>query len=200
MKIRINARIVLCASMAFLLAACGSSSPSESDAKQAVQAELGDCKYVHMSDFTRVNGQQATDENHYEVQVKYTVTLEADSDQKEKLQAQLDRFTQRNDLIKQQMQILKNYQAQGTGDSPYNDPTWKDDDQKQKAFYQEMATSYGTAAFEREFRQACPSFPEKVFFQLLTKTDGAVFNGKNALDFSYMLPMVKTDNGWQLDR
>jgi len=55
--------LVSLAALASLLAARGNSAPSESDAKQAVQIQLGDCKYVEMSDLDRVNGTQNSDDH-----------------------------------------------------------------------------------------------------------------------------------------
>lgn len=183
-----------------LLAACGSGAPSESDAKHAVQAQLGDCKYVEMSDFNRVNGSQGSDDRHYQVEVQYSLTLEADSGQKDKLEDWAKKVTERQDLIKEQMKLLKSYQDQGNGGSAYNDATWKDDDEKQKALYQELATSYGPRTFGIEFTRACPTFPSDATRDLFTKVDGPGFSGKNTLQFHYALDMIKTDNGWQLDR
>jgi hypothetical protein len=191
------ARLVLCASIISTLNACGHSTPGESDAKQAVQAELGDCKYVEMSDFEKVNGQQGDDANRYEVQVKYRLTLNADSDQKDKLETHLNGLKQRNDLIKQEEAIRVSFMNQGRGSDAYNDPTWKDLDQRQQALYQQLTTTYGPAAFFQEVRQTCPDLPASVLTQLMSKTDGAAFDGKNSLDFSGTMSMTRTDNGWE---
>jgi hypothetical protein len=188
------------ASLSILLAACGDGAPSESEAKHAVQAQLGDCKYVEMSDFNRVNGTQGSDDRRYQVEVQYSLTLEADSRQKEKLEDWAKKVTERQDLIKEQMKILKNSQDQGNGASAYNDATWKDDDEKQKALYQELTTGYGPRTFGVEFSRACPTFPSDASRDLFTKVDGPGFSGKNTLSFHYALDMIKTDNGWQLDR
>jgi hypothetical protein len=139
------------------------SSPSESDAKQAVQAELGDCKYVDMSDFDKVNGQQGYDENHYEVQIKYKLTLDADSGQKDKLKTHLDELNQRNGLIKQEEQIRVSFMNQGRGGDAYNDPTWKDLDQKQKALFQQLTTTYGPAAVCSVVSSGLPQLPRLSF-------------------------------------
>jgi hypothetical protein len=191
------ARLVLCASIISTFGACGHSTPGESDAKQAIRTELGDCKYVEMSDFDKVNGQEGDDANHYEVQVKYRLTLNADSDQKDKLETHLDHLKQRNDLIKQEEKIRVGFMNQGRGGDAYNDPTWQDIDQKQKTLFQQLTTTYGPATFVQEFRRSCPNFSTNVFNQLMSKTDDVAFDGKNTLDFSGNLSMVKTDNGWQ---
>lgn len=192
--------LVTLTALTVLLAACGNSAPSESDAKHAVQAQLGDCKYVEMSDFNRVNGTQGSDDRHYQVDVRYSLTVEADSNQKDKLEDWAKKVTERQDLIKDQMKILKSYQDQGNGSSAYNDATWKDDDEKQKALYQELITGYGPRTFGTEFNRACPNFPSAATRDLFTKVDGPGFSGKNTLQFHYTVDMVKTDNGWQLDR
>ncbi|WP_374554700.1 hypothetical protein [Aquitalea pelogenes] len=56
-----------------LLTACsGSSSPSTSEAKQAIQKSLGDCSIVTISNFDKVNG-IADGDNRYTLQVKYAL-------------------------------------------------------------------------------------------------------------------------------
>lgn len=189
---------VLCASLTALLAACGNSTPSESDAKYAVKAQLGDCKYVEMSDFSRVNGVQGSDDQHYQVEVQYNLTLEADSDQTDKLETWAKNTSDRQDLLRQEMQIRKD--DSDNGRSAADDPALKEDEQKQAALYQQLVTSYGPRTFRSEFDQACPTFPGDAARDLFNKVDGPGFNGKNTLQFHYTLAMVKTDNGWQLDR
>ncbi|WP_266230097.1 hypothetical protein [Paraburkholderia sp. CNPSo 3076] len=190
--------LVALTALTALLAACGNSAPSESDAKQAVQAQLGDCKYVEMSDFNRVNGTQGSDDHHYQVEVKYSLTLEADGDQKNKLEDWAKKTSERQDLLKQEMQIRKD--DADSGKSAADDSDLKDDEQKQAAIYQELITSYGPRTFRSEFDQACPNFPGDAARDLFTKVDGPGFSGKNTLQFHYTLDMAKTDNGWQFDR
>jgi len=76
MKIKTHtgiARLALCASMILALTAC-SHGPSESDAKQAIQARLGDCKYFSIDSFDKTNG-IPVDDNDYQVEVKYTIKM-----------------------------------------------------------------------------------------------------------------------------
>ncbi|HDR9240044.1 hypothetical protein [Burkholderia vietnamiensis] len=190
--------LVTLTALAALLAACGNSAPGESDAKQAVQAQLGDCKYVEMSDFNRVNGTQGSDDHHYQVEVQYNLTLEADGDQKDKLEDWAKKTSERQDLLKQEIQIRKD--DADSGKSAADDSDLKDDEQKQAAIYQELITSYGPRTFRSEFDQACPNFPGDAARDLFTKVDAPGFSGKNTLQFHYTLDMVRTDNGWQLDR
>ncbi|WP_367188836.1 hypothetical protein [Burkholderia sp. Ed8] len=79
----IATRIALFTCVAASLTACGHSSPSESDAKTAVQARIGDCDYLRVSDFTKINGTQVSD-NLYQVEVKYSLTLTPTSDMKQR--------------------------------------------------------------------------------------------------------------------
>ena len=190
--------LVVPTALTVLLAACGNSAPSESNAKQAVQAQLGDCKYVEMSDFSRVNGTQGSDDHHYQVEVQYNLTLEADSDQKDKLEDWVKKTSERQDLLAQETQIRKNYSD--NGGNAADDQTLKEDEQKQAALYQGLVTGYGPRTFRVEFDQACPNFPGDPARDLFTKVDGPGFSGKNTLQFHYTVDMVKTDNGWQLDR
>lgn len=194
------AQVALCIPLISVLAACGNSAPSESDAKHAVEAQLGECKYVDLSDFSKVNGIQGNDDHHYQVEVQYDLTLEADSDQKDKLQTWVKNMTDRQNLIKEEMQIRQSYVGRGVSMSDADAQTIQDDEQKQAALYQALVTGYGPRTFGTAFDQACPSFPSDITHDLFTKVDGPGFDGKNTLQFHYKLDMVKTDNGWQLDR
>ncbi|MFM0212849.1 hypothetical protein PQQ96_36255 [Paraburkholderia sediminicola] len=193
-----SACLALCASLTVLLAACGNSTPGESDARHAVETQLGYCKYIEMSDFNRVNGVHGSDDQHYQVEVQYNLTLEADSDQTDKLEVWAKKTSDRQDLINQETQIRKNYSDQGGNAA--TDQTLKDDEQKQAALYQELVTGYGPGTFRMEFDQACPNFPGDVARDLFNKVNGPGFDGKNTLQFHYTLGMIKTDNSWQLDR
>lgn len=79
-------RRAFCVCLTAALTACGHSAPSESDAKTAVQARIGDCDYLHVSDFTKVNGIRI-DENTYQVEVKYTLSLTPTSEMKQRATA-----------------------------------------------------------------------------------------------------------------
>ncbi|WP_175907995.1 hypothetical protein [Burkholderia seminalis] len=79
----IATRIALFTCITTSLAACGNSSPSESDAKTAVQARIGACDYLRVSDFTKINGTQVGD-NLYQVEVKYSLILTPTSDMKQR--------------------------------------------------------------------------------------------------------------------
>ncbi|RQO76150.1 hypothetical protein DBR44_05540 [Aquitalea sp. FJL05] len=60
------------ASLLLLTACSGSSSPSSSEAKQAIQKSLGDCSIATISSFDKVNG-IADGDNRYTLQVKYAL-------------------------------------------------------------------------------------------------------------------------------
>jgi hypothetical protein len=42
-----------------------------------------------------------------------------------------------------------------------------------------------------------PHLPTSVLDQLMSKMDNAAFDGKDTLDFSDTMSMVKTDNDWE---
>ncbi|WP_175787318.1 hypothetical protein [Burkholderia anthina] len=79
-------RLALLTCLVASLAACGHSTPSESDAKAAIQARIGDCDYLRVSDFTKINGVQVSD-NLYQVEVKYSLTLTPTSDMQRRAEA-----------------------------------------------------------------------------------------------------------------
>ncbi|WP_233827753.1 hypothetical protein [Paraburkholderia sp. ZP32-5] len=56
------------------LTACGHSAPSESDARKAIEARIGDCEYIKVQDASKTNG-TPIDDNDYRVEVKYTLKL-----------------------------------------------------------------------------------------------------------------------------
>lgn len=69
--LKLSASFILAASMT---ACSGSDKPSESEAKSAVTAMLGDCQYLEVTDFKRDNGIAQQDGN-YVVQAHYSVKL-----------------------------------------------------------------------------------------------------------------------------
>ncbi|WP_454824465.1 hypothetical protein [Paraburkholderia xenovorans] len=79
--------------------------------------------------------------------MQYNLTLEADDDRRDKLEAWTKKTSDRRDLINQEMQIRKNDTENG-GNSA-DDPALKDE-QKQAALYQELVTGYGPSTFRLE--------------------------------------------------
>ncbi|MDR7006643.1 hypothetical protein [Paraburkholderia strydomiana] len=81
---------------AVTLSAC-SSGPSESEAKAAVQTSFGDCEYLSIGSFEKVNG-TPQGHNHYLVDVKYTIRTKPTPDIKayasEKYAAEVDNLKQ----------------------------------------------------------------------------------------------------------
>lgn len=191
------ARLALCTAFTISLTACGNSAPSESDAKQAVQAELGDCKYVDLSDFTRVNGIKQG-EGLYDVEVQYTVTITPDSDQwdqlKQWVQDRKDLYT----AMKDEGQIDQQIRQAGNPDVSLT-PEHQAADQKVKDLQQKVASGYAPDKMLREMSQACPNTPADLLSTYIYKSrvNG---DGEAKLQYSRTLSMIKTDNGWQQAR
>ncbi|MBK8524889.1 MAG: hypothetical protein IPL58_12950 [Betaproteobacteria bacterium] len=68
------AKSLMTVAVAIALSACSKSAPSESDARNVIQGLLGDCRYLSLDRFERVNG-IPQGENGYQVAIKYTIKV-----------------------------------------------------------------------------------------------------------------------------
>ena len=202
---------------AVTLSAC-SSGPSDSDAKAAVQTSLGDCQYLSLSSFEKVNGTPQGD-NHYLVDVKYTVRMKPTPDIKayasEKYAAEVGNLKQQvahaHDVenawkAAEQAWIQANPSQDASAYEVAHQDGWAD--------YQKVmplllggdqlvnnAPRTAKAAMERAMRQTCPNVNSSLL--------DSFFNGNEPVEqyadgleetFTGKLSMVKTDNGWREDR
>lgn len=202
---------------AVTLSAC-SSGPSESDAKAAVHTYLGDCEYLSIGSFEKVNG-TPTGDNHYLVDVKYTIKMKPTPDIKAYAS---EKYAQEVDNLKKQLAHAHEVenawkadkqawiQANPGSDSSAYEVTHQDG----WATYQKVmplllggdqlvnnAPRTAKAAMERAMRQTCPNINSTLLDNF--------FNGNEAVEqyadgieetLTGKVAMTKTDNGWQEDR
>ena len=202
---------------AVALSAC-SSGPSESDAKAAIQTSLGGCEYLSVDHFEKVNGTPQGD-NHYLVDVKYTIKMKPTPDIKAYAG---EKYAQEVDNLKQQVAHAHDVEnAWKTAEQAWIQANPGQDASAYEVAHQDGWADYqkvmplllggdqlvngaprtAKAAMERAMRQTCPNANSSLLDNL--------FNGNEAVEqyadsieenFTGKLSMVKTDNGWQEDR
>jgi hypothetical protein len=209
------AKLTLATLLAASLAACHSA-PSESDAKAAVQEQIGDCAYFKVTDFERVNGRQL-DDDEYLVQVKYTVELEPGQ-----YAAKLRAFQKAFDQVKglriqygQRMdelnaahiqQVNATQQTAEQEDAFRNigntDPVLVKLTQESRDIAAQLKSddNNGTTSLVQAVRQECPTAARNsglmsTFFNSAANLNQLADGAK--AEFTQSIWMVKTDNGWQ---
>jgi len=107
-------------------------SPQSSDAKAAVEARLGDCKYFKVSSFEKTNGIPIGNTD-YQVEVKYTVSLTPGSDMSDRLKEDVKLFQQyqliKADYSARKEELTKAFNttmAAHNGDSGFDDAAAND--------------------------------------------------------------------------
>lgn len=202
---------------AVALSAC-SNGPSESDAKAALQTSLGGCEYLSIDHFEKVNGTPQGDD-HYLVDVKYTVSMKPTPDIKAYAS---EKYAKEVDNLKQQLAHAHDVENAWKADeqtwiraNPGSDSSaYEVAHQEGWADYQKVmplllggdqllnnAPRTAKAAMERAMRQTCPNVNPSLLDRF--------FNGNEPVEqyadeieesFTGKVAMTKTDNGWQEDR
>lgn len=218
------ARLCACITLFASLAACGNSSPSESDARHAIEARFGDCPYVTITDFRKTNGIPGDDPNSYRVEVAYTVKVDPkDDDLREALKAYAQGYAELQSVTAD----IKQKEAQYSDEAKAYADAHKDDPgapSESDLFFQKNAEAENSdqqllderkrqmelsaminlheapIAFHNKIYSACRGVPQNVinpFF--MNGTIGQLADGMSK-DFTGTFYMVKTDNGWQMAR
>lgn len=217
-------RLCACITLFASLAACGNSSPSESDARHALEASFGDCPYVTITDFRKTNGIPGDDPNSYRVEVAYTVKVDPkDDDLREALKAYAQGYAdlQRVTADIKQKETEYSNQAKAYADAHVNDPgapsgpdlyfqkraeaenndqQFQDDWKQQRELGAMINMHEAPIAFHNKIYSACRGVPQNVinpFF--MNATMGQLADGMSK-DFTGTFYMIKTDNGWQMAR
>ncbi|KAG8150196.1 hypothetical protein [Burkholderia catarinensis] len=213
--IRLSATPLMLAT-AVSLSAC-SSGPSENDAKTAVEASLGNCEYLSIDHFEKVNGTPQGDD-HYLIDVKYSISMKPTPDIKAYAS---EKYAQEVDNLKKQLAHAHDVenawkadeQAWTQANPGQNTSAYEVTHQDGWAEYQKVmplllggdqlvnnAPRTAKAAMERAMRQTCPNVSSTLLDNL--------FNGNEPVEkyaegieetFTGKVAMVKTDNGWQED-
>jgi len=202
---------------AVALSAC-SNGPSESDAKAAVQTSLGGCEYLSVDHFEKVNGTPQGD-NHYLVDVKYTIKMKPTPDIKayasEKYAHEVGNLKQQVAHAHDVENAWKTAEHAWIQSNPGQDASaYEVAHQDGWAEYQKVmplllggdqlvnnAPRTAKAAMEHAMRQTCLNANSLLLDNF--------FNGSEPVEqyadsieegFTGKLSMVKTDNGWREDR
>lgn len=202
---------------AVALSGC-SKGPSEADAKAVIQTSLGNCEYLSIEHFEKVNGTPQGD-NHYLVDIKYSVKLKPTPDIKAYAS---EKYAQEVSSLKQQLahahQIENTWKSDeqawiqanpGSNSAAYEIAHKEGWDEYQKVMPlllsgdQQLSNAPLTAkaAMGRAMKQSCPNTAASVLNNLFTGTEPVEQYALGVeQSFTGKIAMVKTDNGWQSDR
>lgn len=217
------ARMALYTCIAAGLAACGHSTPSDSDAKSVIKQRLAGCKYFTIDSFDKTNG-TPIDENDYNVDVKYTVSLKPGSDMSDRLKEDTKLFQQyqliKADYSARKDELTKTFNATmaaHNGDPSFNDAAASDqyrqslqtdpqlvkDMNDVRDIAPKIGPVSGSGLFQKAIAQECPNLHVSNGFMLTffgpKITLDQMTDGMSA-EFTESIPMMRTDNGWQETR
>lgn len=195
-----------------------SNGPSASDAKAAVQAALGNCEYLSIEHFDKVNGTPQGD-THYLVEIKYSIKMKPTPDIKAYAS---EKYATEVANLKQQ--VAHAHEVENAWES--DEKAWMQANPGSTISAYEVAHQDGwneyqkvaplivkgdqliadaprtaKAAMGRAMRQSCPNAAPALL--------NSLFNGNEPVEqyasgveqtFTGKVAMVKTDNGWQEDR
>lgn len=195
-----------------------SKSPSEAEAKDAIRASLGDCEYLSIEHFEKVNGTPQGG-NHYAVDIKYSVKLKPTPDIKAYAS---EKYAQEVSNLKQQLAHAREIENAWKSDQQ----AWLQANPDSSSAAYEIAHKEGWAEFQkvmplllngdqqlsdaprtakaamrRAMGNSCPSTAPALLNSLFSG-DESVEQYANGIEkaFTVKMAMVKTDNGWQENR
>lgn len=195
-----------------------SKGPSESDAKAAVQTALGNCEYLSIERFDKVNGTTLGD-NHYLVEIKYSVKMKPTPDIKAYAS---EKYAEEVANLKQQ--VAHAHEVENSWKS--DEQAWMQANPGSTISAYEVAHKDGwdeyekvapllvkgdqliadaprtaKAAMGRAMRQSCPNVAPALLNNMFSGDDPVEQYASGVEQtFTGKVAMVKTDNGWQEDR
>ncbi|MFP6557791.1 hypothetical protein WJ542_05560 [Paraburkholderia sp. B3] len=215
--------VVIFVMTSFLAACSESDKPGKSEAKQAVKTALGDCQYIDVQDFKRINGIRQQDGS-YVVQVSYTLDLTPPDDVKSFIKNTYPQYAQTTkESVADAKKTVDNWkQAQDAWVAANPGKTADDymmENQEDHLKYNRalqlysytpqqidsQIKEYGLFQVEMTLEKDCPNTPHQVFDQLFSSRNGS--KPLEIDDFtddvtmtadSFEIRMIKTDNGWQI--
>lgn len=185
------------------VSACSKPAPSESDAKNVIQGLLGDCRYVTLDHFERVNG-IPKGENGYQVEIKYTLKADPVPENVRligDLSAKLSEVNERLEKAKsERREIAEKMNAiDDKASKEYLElysRQWEvgplaDKIEKEKSDL--ISNSINPTA---NFAKECPKLNGAIYGNVFS--DGSIDQFKKSFtkEFSGSLMMIKTDKGW----
>jgi hypothetical protein len=170
------------------LTACGHSIPSERDAKAAVEARLADCKYFKVSSFEKING-IPMDDNDYQVEVKYTITMSPTDTNKAQVQTWKADDAKYQDLEAQLKTVAAadafSEQAKALSGDAY-------------VVQQRALRESSPLSLAQNVVQECPNISRWALNQFFAgRTKVTAYSDDINYTLTETIPMEKTDNGWQ---
>ena len=228
MKTRINTVI----SVLFLsaLTGCVGSSPSEAEAKKAIESKYPSCDYVSIESFKKVNGIKLS-ENEYSVDVAYDLKVLPVKDGEKVLKERADKIAKaeaNQQVVKELSEKINSEMAAVPRTSPNGTP-YSSDEYAATPEYKQIDAKYNFAAFRKQVEDAHTKMIEAYggsdqgslisIFATSCKADVNAYN--NALNsiysnagpslqdillkgarrsFTETFHMVKSDNGWIMSR
>lgn len=210
-------RTALAALSAVVLSAC-SNSPSDTDAKKAVEGALGGCRFLSLENFQKVNG-IGNNDGSYTMEVKYSIKakafpevakMAADYSAKwSELSVRLDKaieadaaakkeLTERNEKLQHGIKDMGEWNAFKAETEKFDKEVALPANQLVSAIQKERdALKREETAITQRFRQECPSMNERLQYLMYDNNQGLGNYAKDfTKDYDVKLLMVKTDNGW----
>lgn len=211
------AKFIVAASLAASLAACGSSKPSESEAKAVVKNAIDGCSYLSLENFDKTNG-EPIDENHYRVDVKYTLKLKPDSDSKDMLEKWADVAKEYRETLAKEEKLandeagerIAKEEAERDSPTPMTneqiadesaqkpvDPEIMELDGKMDDLRGQMNRLGGPMGYAQTVLSACPRLSRQLVGQFFGKgvTADDLEDGVS-MEFSESYQMQRSDDGW----
>lgn len=200
-----------------VLSAC-SSSPSDSDAKKAVETMIGGCRLLSIDNFQKVNGIANSDGSHV-VEIKYSIkakvfpevakmvaeyspkrsamstrlakAAEADAAAKKVL-------AERNEKLLHEIKDMTEWHAFKAETEKFDKEIALPANQLVSAIEKELSDlQRDELAISERFKQECPSVNGKLQFLMYDNNQGLDNYTKDfTKDYHVNITMIKSDNGW----
>lgn len=191
--------------LSVLLTACGNSAPSESAAKTAFQSQISNCPDLTLIHFSKTNGIPGDDPNTYQVEIKYTLKLEPTSDEKDGMKKWLDIQKQGAQIGAQETAEIKALDG-SPGTTQYDDAYNAIVAKYQPQINDVRSQLPGTINMKNYINSMpgrCQALPYSQWMDFFSKNGNnfdALLDDGIEKTYTGKLSMIKTDNGWQLDR
>lgn len=198
--------------LAIMLAGC-SSSPSDADARKAVENAIGSCDYVKVTDFEKING-IASGDSFYTLQIKYSIEFkpfDKNIDIAKNILSQTEKFEPevvkpsraRRDAYEEarkeavasgkyestvsyDMNHSTEYEKYNLDNSIATSPGWVLDG----------FTNKGRAILTNNLRELCPNMNQVVYQEYAKAAINKHLDTFKVPFENNKLTMIKSDNGW----
>jgi hypothetical protein len=200
------ARLALCVSMLTILAACGHSAPSESDARAVIQSQLDGCPYLSLADFKKTNGIPGDDSSSYRVDVAYTLKFKPSDDEQDSMKQWAKLMKQQTALNQEEQQDLNAASAKYPSGTDESLAAMKEVEDKYRDrlddLKQQLSQTLDARSFLNSLPEKCPNLPRSFWMNFFASDQDYKDMVRGGVEKSYTgtISMIKTDNGWQAAR